>query len=211
MPDRPLLDDRDMTTNEGNVTGQAPFATRSVVRHTENHDRRKQMMRNIWKFGKVAVIGIALVAMVGAGSADAKRGGVGKTVEGSEVTDGTLTGADIDESSLQCAGPGGIPGCGAAGGAPAPLTTQLGTNVSRPIGYPAIKTATAVSTCPAGTKAVTGLVDILGAGEPDNVYLTAFGPTVDGTQFIATAKATSSFPATPAKAATLRVIAVCAG
>jgi hypothetical protein len=90
------------------------------------------------------------------------------------------------------------------------LQTVLGTNVSAPIGYPAIKTATVTSTCPAGTKAVTGLVDILGAGEPDNVYLTAFGPSVDGTQFFATAKATNSNPSVPARPATLRVFAICA-
>lgn len=169
-------------------------------------------MRNIWKYGRVAVIGLAIVAMATTGTADAKRGGVGKTVEGSEVTDNTLTGADIDESTLQCTGPGGIPGCG-AGAPPAPagtLTTVLGTNVSKPLGYPAVKTVTVASTCPAGTKAVTGLVDILGSGESDNVYLTAFGPSVDGTQFFATAKATSSFPAVPAQVSTLRVFAVCA-
>jgi hypothetical protein len=173
------------------------------------------MLKKIWKYGRIAVAGLALVAMVNTGTADARRGGVGKTVEGSEVTDGTLTGADIDESTLQCTGPGGIPGCGAAGpGQPAPvaqtLKTELGTNVSRPIGYPAIKTTTVASTCPAGTKAVTAIVDILGAGESDNVYLTAFGPSVDGTQFFATAKATNSNPSVPAQAASLRVIAVCA-
>lgn len=170
------------------------------------------MKQSIWKYGRLVVIALAVVGMLGAGSADAKRRGVGKTVEGSEVTDNTLTGDDIDESTLRCAGPGGIPGCGVSGPAPAPvqLTTQLGTNASKPLGYPAIKTVTVASTCPAGTKAVTGLVDILGAGESDNVYLTAFGPTTDGTQFFATAKATSSFPAVPAQVATLRVFAVCA-
>lgn len=170
------------------------------------------MTQNIWKYGRVVAIGIALVAMLTTGSADARRGGVGKTVEGSEVTDGTLTGADIDESTLQCGGPGGIPNCGAAGpgGAVPTLNTQLGTNASKPLGYPALKTVTVASTCPTGTKAVTGLVDILGAGESDNVYLTAFGPSTDGTQFFATAKATSSYPAVPAQVATLRVFAVCA-
>jgi hypothetical protein len=170
-------------------------------------------MRNIWKYGRIAAVGLALVAMVTTGTADAKRGGVGKTVEGSEVTDNTLTGADIDETTLQCGGPGGIPNCGAGPGAPAPvgtLTTVLGTNASKPLGYPAVKTVTVASTCPAGTKAVTGLVDILGSGESDNVYLTAFGPTTDGSQFFATAKATSSFPAVPAQVSTLRVFAVCA-
>ena len=175
------------------------------------------MLKKTWKYGRVVAIGLALVAMVTTGTADARRGGVGKTVEGSEVTDGTLTGADIDESTLQCTGPGGIPGCGVAGPGPGPapapaqtLKTELGTNVSKQLGYPALKTVTVASTCPAGTKAVTGLVDILGAGESDNVYLTAFGPSIDGTQFFATAKATSSFPSVPAQVATLRVFAVCA-
>jgi hypothetical protein len=173
------------------------------------------MLKKTWKYGRIVAIGLALVAMVTTGTADARRGGVGKTVEGSEVTDNTLTGADIDESTLQCTGPGGIPGCGVAGPGPgnAPaqtLKTELGTNASAPLGYPAVKTVTVTSTCPAGTKAVTGLVDILGSGESDNVYITAFGPSVDGTQFFATAKATSSFPAVPAQVSTLRVFAVCA-
>ena len=167
------------------------------------------MKRNIWKHGRILAVGLAVVAMATMGTADAKRGGVGKTVEGSEVTDNTLTGADIDESTLQCTGPNGIPGCGGTGNPPATLTTVLGTNVSGSIGYPAIKKVTVTSTCPAGTKAVNGIVDILGGTESDNVYLTAFGPSVDGTQFFASAKATSSYPAVPAQPSTLRVIAVC--
>ena len=169
-------------------------------------------MKSIWKYGRIAAVGLALIAMVTTGTADARRGGVGKTVEGSEVTDNTLTGTDIDETTLQCTGPGGIPGCGAAAtpGSKGTLTTVLGTNSSGQLGYPAVKKVTVASTCPAGTKAVTGLVDILGGGESDNVYITAFGPSTDGSQFFATAKATSSYPAVPAQVSTLRVFAVCA-
>lgn len=175
------------------------------------------MMKSIWKYGRVVAIGLVIAAMLTTGHADARRGGVGKTVEGSEVTDETLTGADINESTLKCGGPGGIPGCGVTatppttpGTPPVTLKTQLGTNASKPLGYPAIKTATVASDCPAGTTAISGLVDILGAGEPDNVYLTAFGPSVDGRQYFATAKATNSNPSVPAQSATLRVFAICA-
>ncbi len=155
------------------------------------------MKQNIWKIGRTVALIAALAAMVGTGTADARGGGVGKTVEGTEVTDGTLTGADIDESTLEI-------------GALA-VSTKLGTGASQPIGYPAIKTATATSQCPAGTTAVSGLVDIFGAGEPDNVYLTNFGPSLDGKSFFATAKATNSNPSVPAQPATLRVFAICLG
>ena len=176
------------------------------------------MSKSIWKYGRLVAIGLALVAMLSTGHADARRGGVGKTVEGSEVTDETLTGVDIDESSLKCGGPGGIPGCGATTTTPptgtpptaVTLKTQLGTNASKSLGYPAIRTATVASDCPAGTTAISGLVDILGAGDSDNVYLTAFGPSVDGRQYFATAKATNSNPSVPAQVATLRVFAICA-
>lgn len=201
-----------MEMSERDATGQAPSDVGAELVGDRIDNRSEQMLRKSWKYATVVAMGLAVVAMMTAGSADAKRRGIGKTVEGSEVTDNTLTGADIDESTLQCTGPNGIPGCGvgAAPGTKGTLQTVLGTNASGQLGYPAVKKVTVTSTCPAGTKAVTGLVDILGGGESDNVYITAFGPSVDGTQFFATAKATSSYPPVPAQPSTLRVFAVCA-
>ncbi len=135
-------------------------------------------MRNIWMYGRVAVIGLAVIAMVTTGSADARRGGVGKTVEGSEVTDGTLTGADVDETTLQCGGPGGIPGCGAATpGTPSSPTVTFAPSASAQIGYPAIKLALVKSDCPAGTHVVGGSVSWDNDQDDDDVYFRESGFT----------------------------------
>jgi hypothetical protein len=163
-------------------------------------------MRNIWKYGKIAVIGIALVAMVTAGSADAKRRGVGKTVEGSEVTDGTLTGADIDESTLQCTGPGGIPGCGALAGpgTPAAPTITLGTPATAQIGFPAVKTGLATSACPAGTQAISGSVSFDNDQDNDDVFIRESGLTGPNSWYaLAVSRVNTNH------VVTLRVTAIC--
>jgi hypothetical protein len=154
------------------------------------------MQRNIWKYGRVLLAAVALVAVAAGGTADA-RGGVGRSVDGTEVEDGTLTaadvqdgsltGADIDQSTLKCGGPGGIPGCGAAAPAPAApapgpsgsaaLTTTFGTSATAQIGYPAIKTALLKSDCPTGTKAVGGSVSWDNDQNDDDVYFRESGFT----------------------------------
>jgi hypothetical protein len=170
-------------------------------------------MRNIWQHGRVVVVGIALVAMVTAGGADARKRGVGKTVEGSEVTDNTLTGVDIDESTLQCTGPGGIPGCGVAGPGtpsappstpPSAPTITLGTPATVTIGFPAVKSGLATSACPAGTTAIGGNVSWDNNQDADDTIIQESGQTGPNSWYaLAVDGPNNNHPVT------LRVVAIC--
>jgi hypothetical protein len=164
-------------------------------------------MRSIWRYGRIAFAGLALVALVAGGSANARGRGVGRTVEGSEVTDGTLTGVDIDESTLQCTGPGGIPGCGAAAAPGAPAytpTITFGTPATVTIGYPAVKSGLATSACPAGTTAISGSVSWDDNQDLDDTIVQESGFTGPNSWYaLAVDGPNNNHPVT------LRVVAIC--
>jgi hypothetical protein len=146
------------------------------------------MKRKIWKHVLVGFAVTALLATVAGGDASAgKARGVGRTVDGSEVVDNSLTGSDIVETSLDY-----------------PVT--FGVSQSTTIGYPAIKTGLVSSACPDGTKAISGTVSWDNDQDDDDVYIRESGFTGPNSWYaIGVDGPVNNHPVT------LRVTAICLG
>lgn len=125
------------------------------------------MIRRISKYLAVTAVSVLVVGAVAGGNAAAKKSFQQKlddaTIGSAQVDDNSLTGADVDETTLVCGGPGGIPGCGDA--APAGFgssvvasagTATFGLGQVANNAFPV--TGQATSTCPAGSTVVGGEV-----------------------------------------------------